>query len=130
MKKGDFIEKICLDFEAAIDFLRGDSATLEKVRWYADREDVCLTAFTMTHLLESVKKPEVINAFVNSTTILPFCQKSAGVFHRLLTESREKSQKLKTVDHLMTAAICIANDAFLFTRSPSSYDGIKGLRKV
>lgn len=124
------MEKICLDFEAAIDFLRGESGTLEKVRWYADREDVCLTAFTMTHLMGSVKKPEVVNAFFNSTTILPFDKKAAIVFHRLLAESREKGQKLKTVDHLMTAAICMSNDAFLFTRSPSNYDGIKGLRKV
>lgn len=84
----------------------------------------------MTHLFETVKKPEVVNAFVNSVTVLAFDKKAAGVFHRLLTEAREKGHKLKTVDHLITASICMANDAFLFTKSPKNYDGIKGLRKV
>lgn len=124
------MEKICLDFEAALDFLRGDPTILEKIKWYADREDVCLNAFSMTHLFETVRKSEVVNAFVNSVTILPFDKKAAGVFHRLLAEAREKGQKMKTVDHLITASICMANDAFLFTKSPKNYDGIKGLRKV
>jgi predicted nucleic acid-binding protein len=124
------MEKICLDFEAALDFLRGEPTALEKIRWYADKEYVCLNAFTMAHLFETVKKVEVINAFINSVTILPFDKKAAGVFHRLLGEAKEKGQNLKTVDHLITASICMANDAFLFTRSPKNYDGIKGLRKV
>jgi predicted nucleic acid-binding protein len=124
------LEKICLDYEAALDFLRGELATLKKIKWYADREDLCMNTFTMTHLMETVNKPEVINAFVNSVTVLPFDKKAADVFHRILIEARDRGSDLKTVDHLVTAAICMANDAFLFTRSPKNYDGIKGLRKV
>jgi predicted nucleic acid-binding protein len=80
--------------------------------------------------METVKKPEVINAFVNSVTVLPFDKKAASVFHRLVTETRERGADLKSVDPLVTAAICMANDAFLFTKSPKNYDRIKGLRKV
>ena len=123
------MEKICLDFEAALEFLRGEASTLEKLKWYVDREDVCVTAFTMTHLMETVKKPEAINAFVNSVTVLSFDKKSAALLCRLLAEAREKGQQVKTADHLVTAAICIANDAFLFTKKPADYD-VKGLRKV
>ena len=124
------MEKICLDFEAALDFLRGDQTILEKIKWYADREDVCLSAFAMSHLHETVKKAEVVTAFVNSVTILPFDKKAALMFNRLLGEARDRGNDIKTADHLITASICMANDAFLFTKSPVNYEGIKGLRKV
>jgi predicted nucleic acid-binding protein len=77
------MEKICLDFETALDFLRGEPKTIGKLKWYADREDVCVTAFTMAHLLEAVKKPEVTNAFVNSVTVLPFDKKAVSILNRL-----------------------------------------------
>jgi predicted nucleic acid-binding protein len=123
------MEKICLDFEAVLEFLRGEPTTLEKLKWYVDREDVCVTALTMTHLMETVKRPDVINAFLNSVTVLPFDKKSAALLCRLLAEAREKGQQVRTGDNLVTASICMANDAFLFTKSPANYD-VKGLRKV
>jgi len=124
------MEKICLDFEASLDFLRGEASILEKIKWYADREDVCISAFTMAHLYECVKKPEVMNALLNSVTVLPFDRKAADVFRRLVSESRDKGNEVKNADHFVTASICMANDAFLFTKSPKNYEGIKGLRKV
>lgn len=124
------MERICLDFEAALEFLRGEQTTIEKLKWYADREDVCVTAFTMAHLMEAVKKPEVTNAFVNCVTVLPFDKKAVTILNRLLAEARERGQQIKTADHLVTASICMANDAFIFTKSPANYEGVKGLRKV
>jgi predicted nucleic acid-binding protein len=124
------MEKICLDFEAALEFLRGEQATIEKLKWYADREEVCVTAFTMAHLAEAVRKPEVVSTFSNSVTVLPFDRKAVGILGRLLAELREREVQLRTTDHMVTAAICMANDAFLFTKSPANYDGVKGLRKV
>jgi len=124
------MEKICLDFEAALEFLRGEPTTIEKLKWYADREDVCVTAFTMAHIMEAVRKPEVANAFVNSVTVLPFDKKAVSILGRLLAEARERGQRMRTVDHLVTASICMANDAFIFTKSPANYEGVKGLRKV
>ena len=124
------MEKICLDFEAALEFLRGEPATLEKLKWYVDREEVCVTAFTMAHLTETVKKPEAINAFINSVNVLPFDKKAAALLSRLLGEARERGQEVKTLDHLVTASICLANDAFIFTKSPANYEGVKGLRRV
>ncbi len=122
------MEKICLDFEAALDFLRGETATIEKIRWYADREDLCITAFSVAHLMEAIKKPDLVSRFTNSVTVLPFDKKCADILCRLIDEARER--QLKTMDHLVTASICMANDAFLFTRSPANYEGIKGLRRV
>jgi len=124
------MEKICLDFEAALEFLRGEPTTIEKLKWYADREEVCVNAFTIAHLMETVKKPDVTNAFMNSVTVLPFDKKSAVVLNRLLAEARERGQQVKIVDHFVTASICMANDAFLFTKSPVNYEGVKGLKRV
>jgi len=124
------MEKICLDFEAALEFLRGEPTTIEKLKWYADREEVCVSAFTIAHLMETIRKIDVTIAFMNSVTVLPFDKKSAVLLNRLLAEARERGQQVKVIDHLVTASICMANDAFLFTKSPANYEGVKGLKRV
>ncbi|MGV8085898.1 MAG: type II toxin-antitoxin system VapC family toxin [Candidatus Bilamarchaeum sp.] len=125
------MEKICLDFEAALDFLRGDNAILEKLKYYLASENICITSFTMLFLFQSLRKPDLVTAFVNQVTVLPFDGKSAqlaaAINHELEDGPKAGSKRLEDI---MTAAICISNDAFLFSRNPSRYDGIKGLRKV
>ncbi len=126
------MERICLDFETALDFLRGDVATIEKMRYYADREELCITTFTMLHIMEVVNKPEVVTAFVNSVTVLPFDRKAAQIAAAINRELEEKGDSGKRSEVVLTAAICMANDALLFSRSQSmsKFDGIKGLKKV
>ncbi|NYZ73903.1 type II toxin-antitoxin system VapC family toxin [Candidatus Micrarchaeota archaeon] len=128
------MEKICLDFEIALDFLRGDAATIEKLKNYAYREEICITSITLMHLLESVNKSDVVNAFAASVTVLPFDKKAAQFANRIALDLREKGGGRMT-DSILTAAICMANDAFLYYKSSdhttvTKYDGIKGLRKV
>jgi predicted nucleic acid-binding protein len=124
------MEKICLDFEIAIDFLRGDPATIEKLKYYADREEICITSLTMMHLLEAINKPEVVSAFAGSVTILPFDRKAAQVASKIMNEFKDRGEVPKITDSVLTAAICMANDAHLFSRSAAKFEGIKGLRKV
>lgn len=126
------MERICLDFETALDFLRGDVATIEKMRYYADREELCITTFTMLHIMEVVNKPEVVTAFVNSVTVLPFDRKAVQIAAAINRELEEKGDSGKRSEVVLTAAICMANDALLFSRaqSMSKFDGIKGLKKV
>ena len=114
------MEKICLDYETALDFLRGDPATIEKLKYYAE----------MMQLLETIKKQDVVNDFANSVTILPFDKKAAAVATKLNKEMTQKGEIPKPVDSVLMASICIANDAFIFTRSPWKFEGIRGLRKV
>ncbi len=124
------MERICLDFEAALDFLRGDPAIIEKLKYYADREEICITSITMMQLMETISKPEAINAFANSVTVLPFDRKTAQIAANLMKDLHERGDDSHRLESVLTAAICMANDAFLFSRSPSKFDGIKGLRKV
>ena len=122
------MEKICLDLEAAVDFLRGEAATIEKIRYYADREEICISGFTFMHLLQIVSKTEAVTAFANSVTVLPFCKRSAQIAASIFKELGDDG--LKRSDSVLTAAICMANDAFLFSKTSAKFDGIKGLRKV
>lgn len=124
------MEKICLDYEAALDFLKGEPVTIEKLKYYADREEICITSFTMVHLMESIKKTEAVGAFINSVNVLSFDRKAAAVAARLMREVRELGIRDAQMDDVLTAAMCISNNAFLFARKPSKFDGIKGLRKV
>lgn len=124
------MEKICLDFDAALDFLRGESTIVEKMRYYADREEICVTSLTLVRLLETVKKPEVVMAFASGVTVLPFDTRSATIAARIRQELTERGMYKKGVESLLTAATCLSNNAFLYTRSPAKFDGIDGLRKV
>ena len=124
------MEKICLDFETALDFLRGDPGTIEKLKYYADREEVCITSLTMMHLLEAVNKPDVVIDFAARVTVLPFDRKAAQFASKIKNELREYGDGGHLTDSVLTAAICIANDALLYSRSQAKFAGIKGLKRV
>lgn len=124
------MEKICLDFETAFDFLRGDIGVVEKLRNYAPSEEICITSIAMTHLMISITKPEAVRPFLNSVTVLPLDRNAAQIAASISRELQNSGNEQKRLDTIMTAAICIANKAHLFSRSPSNYDGIKGLKKV
>lgn len=124
------MEKICLDFETALDFLMGDPGTIEKLRYYADREEICITSLTLMQLLETIKKEDVISNFSNSVSILPFDKRAAGIATKLNRDIRMSGELPKPMDSVLTASICIANDAFIFTRNAWKFEGIRGLRKV
>jgi len=124
------MEKICLDFDTAIDFLKGDPGTIEKLRYYADREEICITSMTMMQLLETIKKKEIVGDFANSVTVLSFDKKAAAIAIKINHDMKIKGGIPKTMDSILTASICLANDAFIFSRSPWKFEGIRGLRKV
>jgi len=124
------MEKICLDFEAALDFLRGEQSTVEKLKYYANQEEICLCSFTLVHLIETINKPDVVMNFAGSVTVLPFDRRAATIAGRIKQELAEKGIRKRGMESLITAATCLSNNAFLFTRNPAKFDGVKGLRKV
>jgi len=124
------MERICLDFETALDFLRGEPSIIEKLKYYADREEICITSITMMQLMETVSKPEVVNAFANGVTVLPLDRKAAQIAAHITKDFQGSSDRAPRMESILTAAICIASGAFLYSRSHSKFDGIKGLRKV
>lgn len=124
------MEKICLDFEVALDFLRGDPATIEKLMYYADREEICITSMTLVHLYEVVSRQDVVGAFAANVTVLPFDKKAAQMTTKLLNELREHGDSVQITDSLLTAGVCMANDALIYYKTPARYAKIRGLKKV
>ncbi len=124
------MEKICLDFEAALDFLRGEPKTIEKLGFYSDREEICITSTTLFNLFETVTKRDVVSAFANSITVLPFDRRAAQIAASINKELEEEGYMRGQSESVLTAAVCIANDALLFSRSSEKFDGIRGLKKV
>jgi len=123
------MEKICLGYDAVLDFLRGEPSTVEKLNYYANQEEICISGITLYNLLHTINKREVVISFANSVTILPFDRKAAVIANKLRKEMSDKKAD-PPAEPVMTAAVCIANDAFLFTRKPANYEGIRGLKRV
>ena len=123
------MEKICLGYDAALDFLRGEPSTVEKLHYYADQEEICISGVTLYNLLGTISKREVVISFANSVTILPFDRKAAVIANKLNRELVGKGADAPS-EFVMTAAVCMANDAFLFTRKPANYEGMRGLKRV
>ena len=123
------MEKICLDLDAILDFLRGEPATVEKLHYYANQEEICVSGITLYNLLETVNKKDIVISFANSVTILSFDRKAAVIANRINKELEVRSVE-PPAESVLTAAVCIANDAFLFTKKPANFEGIRGLKKV
>jgi len=123
------MEKICLDTEFCFDFLRGDNTTVEKLKYYADREEICISDLTVMQLLASLKKTGVLSDFLNNVTVISMDRKAANLALRLIYEQKEKSVD-SDVESTMLAAICMTNHAFLITKNRTRFEGIRGLRLV
>ncbi len=123
------MEKICLDYHTALDFLRGDQTVVEKLNYYADREEICISSLTLTRLFFTVRRHDVVTSFANSITVLPIDQKAAVVSSKIKKDLDETRKELPH-EVLFTAAVCITNNAFLYTKRPADFEGIKGLRRV
>ncbi len=123
------MEKICLDLDAVLDFLRGEPSTVEKLNYYAKQEEICISGITLYNLLETINKKDTVISLANSVTILPFDRKAAVIAERISREILDKGIEPPT-ESLLTAAVCIANNAFLFTKKPGNFEGIRGLKKV
>ncbi|HLC68610.1 MAG TPA: type II toxin-antitoxin system VapC family toxin [Candidatus Bilamarchaeaceae archaeon] len=123
------MEKICLDSEVALGFLKGERAIVEKLQYYAHREEVCMDAFTAMEIDASVRKREVAEEFLSSINILPFDRKAAQLATQLIRENKKREMRTP-LNALIAAAVCITNNAFLFTKQRNMFEGIKGLRLV
>ncbi len=124
------MEKICLDTDIALDFLRGEQNCVEKLKYYAAREEICISTLTLIYLLSTIRKQDVAHSFANSVTILDLTANSARLASRLIHELKEKGYSPKNIDNVLTAAICMSNNAFLITKDRTKFEGIKGLKLV
>lgn len=122
------MEKVCLDTEVIIDFLRGEKITVEKIKYYAE-EELCATTPTLFELLTSIRKPEVINQFVKNITPLEFNENCSIIAARICNDLRDIGV-YRPIRNIINASVCIDNGAFLVTKNAKDYDKIRGLKLV
>ncbi|MBN2478088.1 type II toxin-antitoxin system VapC family toxin [Candidatus Micrarchaeota archaeon] len=122
------MEKICLDSSVILEFLRGEQTTVEKVKYYAD-EEICITSLSLFEITSIIKKVEIVKQFINNVTVLPFNENCGHIASRIYDNLREKNVPVK-MNSVLTAATCIDNGAFLFTKSRKDYEKIRGLKLV
>lgn len=123
------MEKICIETEVVLDFLCGEKTAVEKLRYYTERDQICITPFTLVQLTAAIKKPEVLNALIYNVTILPFDKNCGLIASRIVNELKEKGTRAN-VESIFIAAICIENNALLFTKNRALFDGVKQLKFV
>jgi predicted nucleic acid-binding protein len=68
--------------------------------------------------------------FSANVTVLPFDKQAAQIASKIMNDFRERGDVPRANEAIVTASICMANNAFLFTRTTGKFDGIKGLKKV
>lgn len=120
--------KICISSEAIFDFLTGDEATVQKVKLYSN-DELCVTSLTLFELRSAVEKQEAVSEFLNFVSILDFDARAAEMAARIIRDDLHNSMNRSTKSTI-TAAVCISNNAFLFTKDRAGYEGIKGLKLV
>ncbi len=123
------MEKICLETEVILDFLCGEKSVVEKLRYYTERDQICITPFTLIQLNAAIKKAEVIHAFISNVTVLQFDKNCALIASRIINELKEKGAR-PNLESILTAALCIENSALLFTKNRAPFEGIKSLKFV
>ncbi|MGB9719541.1 MAG: type II toxin-antitoxin system VapC family toxin [Candidatus Anstonellales archaeon] len=121
--------KICLDSDIIIDFLEGRRATIEKLRYYIEKEEIVTTSVVMFEVLSSVKSIAPVLRFMKNLEILGFDSQSAELASKFYHEGMKEGVRTST-RAIINAAICIRNDAFLLTKNRNEYEGIKGLKVV
>ena len=122
------MEKICIDYDMAVDFLRGEPMTVEKIKYYSE-EEICVSSFTSYRLLRSVRKTDVISRFLSTITILPFDQRASFLAANISKYLEEKDISLD-ITAIYDAAICLSYGALLISKDRSRYEGIDSLRLI
>lgn len=121
--------KICLDSDIIIDFLEGRRATIEKLRYYIEKEEIVTTSVVMFEVLSSVKSIAPVLRFMEHLDILVFDKQSAELASKFYRDGIKEGVRTPA-RAIINAAICMRNDAFLFTKNRNEYEGIKGLKVV
>lgn len=121
--------KICLDSDIIIDFLEGRKATIEKLKYYIEKEEIVTTSIAMFEVLSSVRSIAPVLRFTEQLDILAFDRQSAELASKLYRDGIKEGIRIPT-RAIINAATCIRHDAFLFTKNRNEYEGIKGLKVV
>ncbi|MFA5411915.1 MAG: type II toxin-antitoxin system VapC family toxin [Candidatus Micrarchaeia archaeon] len=121
--------KICLDTDVVLDFLKGHKASVAKIRHYVDNDELSITSLTFFELVSAIKKKGRVLPILDNLTLLPF-EKKAALRANRIHESIQAQKMEIGMRELINSAICIENEAWLYTKNRSTYDGVEGLKFI
>ena len=123
----------CLDSDVVIAHFRGDSSIKERINSISAGE-LFITPITLCELYRGAflsgnpeKNKLLVERLLERVNVLNFdlhvCE-TFGIAYKAL----KQSGKLTQDSDLMTASICISNNATLITRNKKHFENIKGLK--
>lgn len=122
----------CLDTDIIIWHFRGDSKIMEWLNSIS-MEELFVTPVTLCELYKGAflsanqeKDKLLVEKLLERVNVLNFDLNSCEIFGRAYKELKQ-SGKLTQDSDLMTASICISNNATLITRNKKHFENIKGL---
>lgn len=123
------MEKICLDSDAVVDFLKGKTKTVEEVRIYTTKGELCIASTTLFELLMMSKKKIEIKKLCDDLMVLDIDRESVELASRILSEQMLKEKPMMYKDALL-AGVCIKNNTYLYTKNRRRFEGIKELKLI
>ena len=123
----------CLDSDVVIAHFRGDASIKERFNSISSRE-LFITPITLCELYRGAflssnleKNKLLVERLLERANVLNFDLQACEIFGNAY-KTLKRSGKLTQDNDLMTASICISNNATLVTRNKKHFENIKGLR--
>jgi predicted nucleic acid-binding protein len=123
--------RVCLDTDVVLDFFKGDIKTVQKIQQYSQADIMCITSLSYFELLASIQgqgRWDVLKV-VDKLEMLNFDRKAAVRAWKVYEQLRDSGIEME-MREIVTASICLANNANLLTGNRKPYEGIKGLQFV
>ena len=122
----------CLDSDAVIAHFRGDNSIKERLDSIS-AEELFVTPITLCELYRGVflsrnleKDKLLVERLLGRVNVLNFDLPACEIFGKAY-KALKQSGKLTQDSDLMTASICISNNATLITRNKKHFENIKEL---
>lgn len=123
--------RVCLDTDVVLEFFKGDVKTVQKISQYSKGDVLCITSLSYFELLTSIRGHGAWDVLkvVEKLEMLNFDRK-ASVRSAKIFEQAQKEHLDLGMREIMTASVCLVNNANLLTGNRKRYEGIKGLKFV
>ena len=123
----------CIDSDAVIAHFRGDASIKERFNSISAGE-LFITPITLCELYRGAflsenleKNKSLVESLLERANVLNFDLQACEIFGNAYKALKQLG-KLTQDNDLMTASICISNNATLITRNKRHFENIKGLK--
>jgi len=127
------VEKLCIDSDVLIGFLRGEENAVDSIREAKGKYSLCTTAcnafeiFLGAHLLKTRGGIAAANKLVNALQVLDLTRPAAEKAAEIGAALQKKGQGLPLGD-ILIAGIALENNCILLTQNKKHFEKIPGLK--